>query len=142
GMLYRVLTGCRRRWVFIAASLAAVVGATVAIGQSQAARRTWSDYGGGPDSAKYMTLTQITKDNVGDLQPAWSYPTYDNVAYRFGPLVVDNVAYVLARNNSLVALDATTGKEIWIHAELQGIAPRGINYWESADRSNRRLIYQ
>ena len=50
--------------------------------------------------------------------------------------------YVLARNNSLVALDATTGKEIWIHAELQGIAPRGINYWESKDRSDRRLIFQ
>src|SRR3954470_11905658 len=141
-MLYTVLTGCRRRRVFIAASLAAVVGATAAIGQSQMARRTWSDYGGGPDSAKYMTLTQITKDNVGELQPAWSYPTYDNVAYRFGTLVVDNVAYVLARNNSLVALDATTGKEIWIHAELQGMAPRGINYWESPDRSDRRLLFQ
>ena len=41
--------------------------------------------------------------------------------------------YVLARNNSLVALDATTGKEIWVHENLQGIAPRGINYWESRD---------
>ena len=74
--------------------------------------------------------------------PAWTYPTYDNVGYRFGPIVANDVAYVLARNNSLVALDATTGKEIWIHAELQGMAPRGINYWESRDRSDRRLIYQ
>ena len=49
--------------------------------------------------------------------------------------------YVLARNNSLVALDATTGKEIWIHEDLQGIAPRGINYWESKDRSDRRLLF-
>jgi quinoprotein glucose dehydrogenase len=50
--------------------------------------------------------------------------------------------YLLARNNSLEALDAATGKEIWIHADLQGIAPRGINYWESKDRKDRRLIFQ
>ena len=88
------------------------------------------------------TLTQITPANVSQLQLAWSYPTYDNVSYRFGPIVANDVAYVLARNNSLVALDATTGKEIWIHAELQGMAPRGINYWESPDGRDRRLIYQ
>ena len=49
---------------------------------------------------------------------------------------------MLARNNSLVAIDATTGKEIWIHEDLRGIAPRGINYWESKDRSDRRLLFQ
>jgi len=141
--MIEAVPGKRRvRFVFIAAGLVAVVvGATVA-GQSVAPRTTWSDYGGGPDSAKYTTLTQITPANVTQLQPAWSYPTYDNLSYRFGPLVADNVAYVLARNNSLVALDATTGKEIWIHAELQGMAPRGINYWESRDGRDRRLIYQ
>ncbi|MEO8483264.1 MAG: PQQ-binding-like beta-propeller repeat protein [Acidobacteriota bacterium] len=121
---------------------ALVAGATVGIGQSQVSRTTWTDYGGGPDSAKYSTLTQITKSNVGQLKAAWSYPTYDNTAYRFAPLVVGNVAYVLARDNSLVALDATTGKEIWIHAELQGMAPRGINYWQSGDGTDRRLIFQ
>jgi quinoprotein glucose dehydrogenase len=128
--------------VLAAGLVSAVIGATVAVGQSQAPRTTWSDYGGSADSAKYSTLTQITKANVTQLKPAWTYPTYDNVSYRFGPLVVDNVAYVMARNNSLVALDATTGKEIWIHADLQGMAPRGINYWESRDRSDRRLIFQ
>ena len=50
--------------------------------------------------------------------------------------------YVLARNNSLVAIDAATGKEIWVHANLRGIASRGINYWESKDRKDRRLILQ
>ena len=96
----------------------------------------------GPDSAKYITLTQITKDNVKRASARLDYPTHDNVGYRFGPIVVDNVAYVLARNNSLVALDATTGKEIWIHEDLQGMAPRGINYWESRDRRDRRLLFQ
>jgi outer membrane protein assembly factor BamB len=39
-------------------------------------------------------------------------------------------------------LNATTGEEIWIHANLRGIARRGVNYWESADRRDRRLLFQ
>ncbi len=141
--MFESVKGRKPKFAILAAGLAsAVVGATVAVGQSQPPRTTWSDYGGGADSAKYSTLTQITRDNVAQLKQVWSAPTHDNVSYRFGPVVVDNVAYVLARNNSLVALDATTGKEIWVHADLQGMAPRGINYWESRDRSDRRLLYQ
>jgi len=32
--------------------------------------------------------------------------------YVFTPIVVDGVMYVLAKSNSVVALDAATGKEI------------------------------
>nr|PZN84098.1 MAG: pyrroloquinoline quinone-dependent dehydrogenase [Acidobacteriota bacterium] len=105
-------------------------------------RRTWSDYGGGPDNARFSTLDQITKENVSQLEVAWTYPTSDNVSYVWGPIVANGVMYVLARDFSLVALDAATGEEIWIHEGLQGIAPRGINYWESEDGSDRRLLYQ
>lgn len=104
--------------------------------------RNWWQYGGGPDQSKYTTLNQITKKNVSQLKVAWTYPTGDNVAtYKFNPIVVDNVMFVLAKNNSLVALDATSGKEIWIHAGLNTASKRGINYWESKDRSDRRLIF-
>ena len=37
--------------------------------------RAWTDNGGGPDNSHYSALTQITKANVGQIQPAWSYPT-------------------------------------------------------------------
>jgi quinoprotein glucose dehydrogenase len=111
-------------------------------GHAQSNRTTWMDYGGGPDNARYVTLDQINKSNVSQLAVAWTYPTSDTISYVFGPAVVDNLVYVLARNNSLVALDATTGREIWIHEGLTGIAPRGINYWESKDRSDRRLLFQ
>ena len=49
--------------------------------------------------------------------------------------------YVLARNSSLVALDAATGEKIWIHENLPGLTSRGIAYWESKDRKDRRLIF-
>ncbi|HEU0121794.1 MAG TPA: PQQ-binding-like beta-propeller repeat protein [Bryobacteraceae bacterium] len=103
--------------------------------------KNWSDYGGGPDSSHFVSLGQITKSNVNQLQVAWTYPTGDNHAYLFNPVIVDNVMYVLARNSSLVALDATTGKEIWIHENLPGLTSRGIAYWESKDRKDRRLLF-
>lgn len=104
--------------------------------------RTWRDYGGGPDQSKYVELAQLTPENVGNLEMAWFYPTGDDNVYQFNPLIVDSVMYVLAKDNSLVALDARTGEEVWIHAHLRGIARRGINYWESADRADRRLLFQ
>lgn len=104
--------------------------------------KTWRDYGGGPDQSKYVVLDEINKSNVNQLKVTWFYPTGDDKAYQFNPVVVDSIMYVLAKDNSLVALNATTGREIWIHADLQGIAPRGINYWESNNREDRRLIFQ
>ncbi len=105
---------------------------------------TWSDYSGSPDSAQYSALEQINRSNVAKLEIAWTYATGDNNKYFFNPLVVDSVMYVLAKNNSIVALDAATGKEIWTHAsgpEIKIITNRGINYWESKDRADRRLLF-
>src|SRR6267143_6631628 len=106
--------------------------------------KTWRDYGGAADSAQYSARTKINRSNVSQLEVAWSYPTGDNNKYFFNPLVVDAVMYVLARNNSIVALDAATGAEIWTCAAEPGttiITSRGINYWESKDRSDRRLLF-
>ena len=102
---------------------------------------SWSQYGGGPDQSKYFDASQITKENVKQLKVAWVYPTMDSAFNFFSPIVVDTIMYVMAKNSSLVAVHAETGKEIWIHANLQGLTRRGINYWESKDRKNRRLLF-
>ena len=78
-------------------------------------RSTWRDYGGASDSAQYSSLKQINRSNVNQLEVAWTYPTGDGRKYFFNPIVVDGVMYVLAKNNSIVALDAATGKEIWTY---------------------------
>jgi hypothetical protein len=46
----------------------------------------------------------------------WFYPD-GNKGFRYGfnPLVVDGVMYVVGKDNATVALDAVTGKEIWVH---------------------------
>jgi len=120
---------------------------------AQKASTNWQDYLGGPDSSHYSPLRQINRTNVDKLQIAWTYETGDDISYTFSPLVVDNIAYFAAKGGSLVAVDASTGKELWVHpfertpgmppafARFSGIAgQRGGNYWESKDRSDRRLF--
>ena len=89
---------------------ALVVGSLVAVPFAQQKGKpkfnTWRAYLGGADSSQYSSLDQINKKNVKQLQVAWTYPTGDMRTYRFNPVVVDGVMYVLAKNMALVALDA------------------------------------
>src|SRR5688572_21810557 len=49
--------------------------------------------------------------------------------------------YVVGKDSAVFALDAATGKEIWTYATEGTPTNRGFNYWESADRSDRRIIF-
>ncbi|HEY1758673.1 MAG TPA: pyrroloquinoline quinone-dependent dehydrogenase [Bryobacteraceae bacterium] len=117
---------------------------------------TWTQYLGSSDSAQYSSLKQITKANVKQLEMVWSYPTGTGT-FLFGPIVVDGVMFVLKAGTPppaaqpgarapqggtvIAALDAATGKEIWAHPNIGAVGTRGMNYWESKDRSDRRLLY-
>ena len=111
---------------------------TVAVSATLSAQREWRDYAGGPDSSRFGAATQVTKANVGQLQVAWSYPAG---LTDFNPLVVRGVVYGRGPGNSVVALDAATGKQLWAHPPIDGFNARGMNYWESRDGKTRRLIY-
>ena len=104
----------------------------------------WADYGGAPDSAQFSSLTQIDRTNVGKLKVAWSFPTGDGGKYSFNPLIAGGLMYVMAKGNSIVALDPVTGRQVWSHPAEPGtfvITFRGINYWASKDGKDRRLLY-
>jgi len=93
----------------------------------------------GLDSSNFYPFDQIDKSNVSRLEMAWFYPY---AAPTFTPVYDDGVLYGLGRNaSSLVALDGATGKELWVHEGLNGITSKGINYWQSADGKDRRLIF-
>jgi quinoprotein glucose dehydrogenase len=104
---------------------------------------TWMAYGGHTDSMQYSSLAEIDRTNVGSLEIAWFFPVPDRSGnFGFNPIVVDEAMYVLGPSNAIVALDAKTGTHIWTHPVESGSpGNRGITYWESADRSDRRLIY-
>ena len=108
---------------------------------SVAAATEWVDYGGGADQSKFAHTPDITKKNVSKLAVVWTYPTGDDRAYQFNPVIVDGVMYVLAKNSSLVAIDVVTRRELWIHANLRGITNRGINFWKSKDGKEKRILF-
>jgi glucose dehydrogenase len=126
----------------VAIALATLAGQSRSGGTSRTAAKpytTWESYAGGAHSSQYSALDQINKKTVAKLQVAWSYPITGNSI--FNPVVVDGVMYAPVGGGALAAIDAATGKEIW---RKEGAAPsgaRGMNYWESPDRSDRRFIY-
>ena len=114
---------------------------------AQLERTSWKDHLGGPDGSHYSPLRQINTGNINKLEVAGVMTRATLRAAQSGPLVVDNIAYVAAKQGSLIALDATTGKELWVHPFAPaaggrgGIgAQRGANYWESKDRTDRRIF--
>jgi quinoprotein glucose dehydrogenase len=134
-------------WTAGAIGLAAVlvVGPVATRSAPAAARRpytTWSDYGGSADAMQYSALTEIDRTNVRQLEPAWSLeaPGPDG-RFAFSPLIVDDLMFVVGKDSAVVALNAATGQPIWTRPLSDTPTNRGFNYWESADRADRRLIF-
>jgi alcohol dehydrogenase (cytochrome c) len=69
-------------------------------------------YGMGYSQQRYSPLTQIDRQTVKRLVPAWSYSMSDTLGEEAQPLVKDGVIYITDHNKT-VAVDAITGKEVW-----------------------------
>jgi quinoprotein glucose dehydrogenase len=120
--------------------LLCVLGAlTTALAQSRP-ERVWGAYLGGADSSQFTALDQINVSNVSKLAAVWNFPTGQR-SFMFGPLMADGLVFVLAGANDLVALDAVSGAKVWTRPHSGAVGTRGLNYWRSADRRDRRLLY-
>jgi alcohol dehydrogenase (cytochrome c)/quinohemoprotein ethanol dehydrogenase len=76
---------------------------------------TWMTYGRTYDEQRFSPLKQINAQNVGHLQLAWHYDL--DAAHRVQestPIVVDGVMYVTSAWSKVFALDAATGKQLWV----------------------------
>jgi quinoprotein glucose dehydrogenase len=129
----------RLYWWKIAAVSTLAVGVVAVASLAQSSNdKWWPGYGNGADNSRYFSSRQINKTNVSQLQVAWTYPYGDTGS---APIVVRGVIYGRGRNGSLVAIDAKTGKELWIRENMNGMTSRGFNYWESANGRDQRLIF-
>ncbi len=61
----------------------------------------------------YSPLDQITRQNVQQLQLAWSWAMDDTGAQEATPLVYDGIMYLPSPRGVIQALDAATGDLIW-----------------------------
>ncbi|MBM87588.1 MAG: pyrrolo-quinoline quinone [Gammaproteobacteria bacterium] len=112
--------------------------------QSASRNTNWDTYLGDPGRSHYSKLTQITRENVDQLELAWRYNSGElregNSSMYTSPLIIDGILYGLSPRLHAFALNAATGEEIWRH-ELggNGAAQRGLMWWQNGE--DKRLIY-
>ena len=73
----------------------------------------WLTHGGTYDEQRFSQLTQINKDTLPALAPAWFYEFDTYRAQEATPLVADGVLYTTTAWSKAYALDAATGELIW-----------------------------
>ena len=98
------------------------IGAVLAAQQPAARQVEWPYWAGDLAGSKYSALTDINAQNVSRLQVAWQWKHWETPLQEFGttpgfnettPLMIDGVLYVTTPYNSMAALDAETGRELW-----------------------------
>ena len=73
----------------------------------------WPSYGRDYSNQRHSPQTQINRENVSRLTPAWSYKSGVKATFQATPIVVDGVMYVSLPYNHVVALDAASGRQLW-----------------------------
>lgn len=113
--------------------------------------KDWPAYGGGPASIHYSTLAQINRDNVKDLQVAWTFDTGDatpgvRTELEATPIKIGDTLYLISPKVRLFALDAATGKQKWVFDPADGgkvigsTRNRGISYWTDGKGDERIFV--
>jgi len=98
--------------------------------------RTWSSYKGDEASTSYSPLDEINVSNVGQLKNAWTFqmndlaPGEEPVSSQGNPIIVDGVMFANSGKQTVYAIDAATGKEVWACQTLEegtpSAASRGV----------------
>ena len=103
--------------------------------------KNWKAYRGDDGITAYSGLQQINTQNVHQLQVAWSYRTHDNVgnsSIQCNPLIIDGILYGVSPRQKTFALDAKTGKQLWLFDPYEGDSissgvTRGVTWYENGD---------
>ena len=103
--------------------------------------RSWELYRGDEGSNAYSKLHQINTGNVKHMRTAWTYNSGDKSDYfslESSPIIVNDILYGISPRLKTFALDAKTGKQLWVFDPFdkngqEGGVSRGLTYWQSGD---------
>ncbi len=107
----------------------------------------WPHFGGGLHGRQYSALTQITADNVADLEEAWRLRTGEpsagyraRFAFSANPILAEGRLYFPTGNAVVFAADPATGEILWRHdvglpkdKYYDEKANRGVTSWVDAE---------
>ncbi|NBC66916.1 MAG: PQQ-binding-like beta-propeller repeat protein, partial [Bacteroidetes bacterium] len=116
------------------------------------ASEDWKVSLGDKYSSQYSHLDQITRENVDQLEVAWTYrsgvaDTIENSQIQANPLIINGTLYSTSPRLNVVALDAATGKEKWrfnpfpdsLEIQTWLNVNRGVTYWENGN--DKRILF-
>jgi quinoprotein glucose dehydrogenase len=142
----------QRMKVFSAAMTVVVVGVTlITMGRCgpDPKTRTWAVYKADAESSSASPLTDINRENVKNLEIAWTfYPNDERSKTRLmnsecNPIIIDGVMYASSARHRLYAIDASSGRQLWSYDPFNGGEGggvyRGVAYWENGD--DKRILY-
>ena len=116
----------------------------------------WPAYGRDDGGSRSSPLTAITRANVAQLRPAWTYHTGDqrdeistSVACECTPIFVGGVLYGVTPYNKVFALNPDTGRPLWTYdpkivrskpTAVESFACRGVAAWRDSATGKRRIF--
>jgi len=117
-----------------------------------AASTEWPTYGHDPGGMRFSPLTQISPANVAQLKVAWAYHMRPEPApgreasglagSEVTPIIADGVMYVATPYNRVVALEPTSGKELWAFRLPSGNpSTRGVEYWAGDAQTPPQVVF-
>jgi quinoprotein glucose dehydrogenase len=168
----RLMTAIGTGVAILTAPAAFGVGAQSKAAAPAAASTEWPTYGHDPGGRRFSPVTQITPANVSGLQVAWVYhmrpaaagastaPGAGTDAAARGqgrgrgrggsgfaagqttPLVIDGVMFLSTPYGRVVAIDPTTGKEVWVFQLPAGNpSTRGVEHWPGDAKTPPQIVF-
>tara|TARA_B110001469_G_scaffold61028_1_gene58563 strand:+ start:304 stop:2511 length:2208 start_codon:yes stop_codon:yes gene_type:complete len=111
----------------------------------------WLSYGRDYKEQRFSPLDTVNRDNVSELDLAWSFKFETARGMEATPLVHDSVIYVSTGWSHVHALDARTGEQLWHHdAQVPkahliktccGPVNRGVALWQGDQDSELQVIF-
>jgi len=118
----------RRSWVLAAVAGTAVLCAAIAVrAQSQPVTfdrlvkadqepANWMMYSQTYNGWRFSRLNQINTQTVKNLQVKWLFQGRHEQKFETTPLVVDGIMYLTRPENDIFAVDAETGRVLWVYS--------------------------
>ncbi len=111
----------------------------------------WLNYGRGYKEQRFSPLDSIHRDNIDDLDLAWSFKFDTARGMEATPLVHNGVIYISTGWSHVHALDARTGEQLW-HYDAQvpkshliktccGAVNRGVALWQGDAESELQVFF-
>ncbi|MEK7882740.1 pyrroloquinoline quinone-dependent dehydrogenase [Methyloversatilis sp. NSM2] len=73
----------------------------------------WPLHGNDAGGQRHARLDQINRDNVAQLEPAWTWRSGVKATFQATPIVVGDRMYLSLPFSHVAALDARSGRELW-----------------------------